>query len=843
MDSRLLASLDEGACVVTANLRLARAVAAAHGERRQRSAWLEPDVLPWDLWIERQWRASLYAGDAPPLLTPAQEIALWQHVIARYPGCDGVIDIAAAAQLARDAWRLAHEWELPLQPHHWQAQEDTAVFLDWALSFQRELRRLNRLDSASLDDFVSTRFAPASRELWLAGFDELTPRRRRITAALESRGWRVTRLVPPQETPGNALRLPLPNPDAEVEAAAAWAQARLRAHPSARIGIVFTRLDRVRDIVDRIFSHALPQSFHLALGPALAAHPLVAAALTALELSAPTVSFSTVSKALASPFFSGAETERSSRALFDLALRGEGLHRLTLIDLAAHPRCPAIFRNRLRRLLALRLEPHHRREPSFWAAHFRQVLDALGWPGDLTLSSEEFQTRRRFSQLLSELASLDLVWPELTAPAALRFLHHAATSSTFETENRNQPVQIMGVLEAAGASFDHLWVGGMDELSWPPQGALNPFLPLELARRHAMPNTSPARILEFARAVTHRLAASAPEVVFSYVTADGDRTLQPSRLIRSAPERAPTARFTLWLPLAAPSHSLNDSTAPPLDASITAPGGVNAIRLQARCPFHAFAELRLGARPLDRPDLGLDPRTRGTLVHRVLEFCWAELNHSARLQELAPAELNDLIARAIDHALAPENLPPPIDALERLRLQRLTRAWLELEQRRPTPFTVETTEHDRLVQLGPLSLHTRIDRVDRLDDGRLVLIDYKTSSPSLRLWEGDRPDDPQLPVYATTLDQPPAGVFFAQLRAGDVRFTGLTADPNLVPNHRADDDFAERLAAWKPVLEKLAAAFASGDATVDPKEKSKTCQWCHLQLLCRIHEKSLREEE
>ncbi len=49
----------------------------------------------------------------------------------------------------------------------------------------------------------------------------------------------------------------------------------------------------------------------------------------------------------------------------------------------------------------------------------------------------------------------------------------------------------------------------------------------------------------------------------------------------------------------------------------------------------------------------------------------------------------------------------------------------------------------------------RIDRIDEMPDGSLAVIDYKTSAsvPSPSSWLGDRPSDPQLPLYALAVEQ------------------------------------------------------------------------------------------
>jgi ATP-dependent helicase/DNAse subunit B len=48
--------------------------------------------------------------------------------------------------------------------------------------------------------------------------------------------------------------------------------------------------------------------------------------------------------------------------------------------------------------------------------------------------------------------------------------------------------------------------------------------------------------------------------------------------------------------------------------------------------------------------------------------------------------------------------------------------------------------------------------------------------------------------------------------------------------------WAEVLRNWRAALERLGEAFRDGDARVDPKDYPKTCLYCELKSLCRIHE-------
>jgi ATP-dependent helicase/DNAse subunit B len=143
-------------------------------------------------------------------------------------------------------------------------------------------------------------------------------------------------------------------------------------------------------------------------------------------------------------------------------------------------------------------------------------------------------------------------------------------------------------------------------------------------------------------------------------------------------------------------------------------------------------------------------------------------------------------------------------------------------------------EQPRELVVGGLRLRARIDRIDRLDDGSLVVIDYKSTAPSLAAWEGSRPDEPQLPLYATSLPEAVSAVAFAQVRTGDSHFRGYGAEPLALPGIKAAE-MEDLLDAWRGVLALLAGAFRSGHAAVDPKQRA-TCDYCHLHPLCRICE-------
>jgi len=187
--------------------------------------------------------------------------------------------------------------------------------------------------------------------------------------------------------------------------------------------------------------------------------------------------------------------------------------------------------------------------------------------------------------------------------------------------------------------------------------------------------------------------------------------------------------------------------------------------------------------------------------------------------------------------------------VQRGRLRRLLGWWLELEMERRLPFEVKSSEKDfRDVQVGPLRLNVRMDRVDEVDGGE-ILIDYKTGSATPNDWLTERPDAPQLPLYAILSEANRLkGVAFGLVRAGDGRgLKGYAVRDGVLPGRPTRMKEAATLEAqvtrWREVLVALAEEFYAGEAQVRPKSYPATCQHCGQRVLCRLDVASLEEDE
>ena len=811
------------------------------------------------------------------MLRPSQERAVWEDVVRSSAGGDQLFQVAQTAEAAMGAWNLACAWQLPPDSPEWNDSEDNEAFRRWSGEFLSRCQANGWLSGARLGEFIADRIEDgaikAPERIAIAGFIETTPVLERLIESLRRRGTDIEVRPDTAGPSSRAVRIRLIDQAAEVRTAAGWARQGLETARSSgaldyRIGIIVPDLAAYRSRIERVFAEEFhprgrlaPERdavrvFNISLGLAMSEYPLVDAALLILGTNPQTIPLEDAGRLVRCPFISGAPEEHTRRGLLDRQLRRLGETEVGPGEVIAMARaraepfaCPKLA------VLLARWQDEWSslpavQRPSDWASSVSGLLRAMGWPGDRTLSSVEYQTVEAWNELLSELAGLDRVTGSMTLSATLSVLHRMASARQFQPESAPAPIQILGVFESSGLRFDQLWIMGMHDGAWPPSSGPNPFLPFRLQRRFNMPQSSPQRELEFAKRLTGRMLSLAPEVIVSNPDRETDSDLRPSPLFVDLPETSaaelglfPGVDYAEELRLSSRMETIDDHEAPPWTGS-AARGGTAIFSSQAACPFRAFGQLRLGADAHDVAQPGLSARDRGLLIHGVLERVWAQLGSHAGLMSTDENRLAALVRmtagaviqemstrrRALRHAR--------FAAIEQSRLQRLVTEWLELEKARQ-PFSVLHREEKRRVRVGGIDIGIRADRVDVLEDGSLVVIDYKTGLNGPSRWEGERPDEPQLPLYAITAESDVSGVFFGTLRVGKVGFRGLAVAEGLVPGVRPNAQHISpdvAIESWWEVLDRLGREFQAGKAAVDPKKPQTTCLHCPLTALCRIND-------
>ena len=849
-----------GHTILAPNTELAAALFDAVERSHQdagRDVWPTPRVLDFGSWLRaRHAERQLADARTPRVLSDIDERELWRAVIDSTEVGQSMLEPAGAARAARRARRTVYEYGIPFQAvaDHASASEESRVFLEWNRQFELRLRALDCIGS---DELLRQVQPPAEILAWIE-----SPVWRPMARQWLQRHGRL--LQPDASVSRTASRFNAVSPAAELAAIADWALVSMRSTEGFRAWICIPDLNQRRsDVADALDAALAPHRFGLsgdsgaapyaiAGGTPLADFAPVRAALDLLAATVDTVPFERFSLLLRAPELQAGAAEACAAALLDVELRKRGPSQadfatwLALAERLAIAHSPGAV-TALRRLQVaygslaeLRGNHYISRWIPSWIAAFEQGPWALRhrW------SSTEYQAAERFRELLGKLASADALFGTHSHPSAQRILRRAARDTAFQVQTGVPPIWVSGQLIDPWLNYAGLWVSGCNDERWPPPVDPIPLLPVKLQRDFGVIAASAESQLHFALELQNRWRARADQCVFSYADPGDGRPAVSSPLLPDvaaiAPAALPRPHWRALLESRPILERLTDELAPPF-GSAEPTHGVATLKAQSRCAFRGFAETRLECERLERPVPGFNDRERGNLIHHALEHIWSVLRNSSALASIAPDAEAQLLEDGATRALAKvcRIRDPGLRwrLRERERMSGVLRKWLAVERLRQ-PFEVESLEHGKLVaRHANLEFAVRIDRVDRLVDGARVLIDYKTGLASAD-WRGERPDNPQLPIYALLRPQALVAVAYGKVNASECCFVAEAERPGIFKQRGQKSPLeglptlAALIQVWSERIERLAGDFAAGRAEVAPTLRA--CSTCRLHGLCRV---------
>jgi len=861
-----------GGLVITASSRATRALQLDFHRRRRAeglSAWPAPDILDWSSFIRSEWQTR--ASDGRMLLNTTQEQALWsgiasheQHLATLLPS-----PLHRLAAMAMQAHQLlcdyAPRYLRDATRTGWD--RDAGAFSTWLSAFDTLCRDSGILSPARATLELITLLASDTtprRPLLLAGFDRLFLAQQTLLEA-----WGTWQTVRHPTVAQQVCFHAAADPQSELTACVRWCALQLAKDPSIHLLVLTQNAAQRRGEIERAFLGAIqndgPPLFEFSLGIPLLQVPLIRGAHLLLRWLSTPFQESELDWLIATGQASADATEAAALQSFMRTVRHRGLQRTqwAFEAFATQPgiaqQLPAAWLQRMRQTRHLLGGAATRpQSPLDWAALVPRLLQSAGWPGARPLSSAEFQAYARWERAVDTCGSLGFDGRRIPWSDFFATLTRVLDETLYAPESGDAPIQITGPSESAGLSADAFWFLSADEDSWPAPGSTHPLLPLALQREAGMPHAAPHLDLDLAQSIISRLLASASTAYFSYARQKGESDVRPSRLIlqvAGAPQPIPAELAPASAP--APLTVVVEDFSCIHFPHATVEGGSRVLTAQSRCPFQAFATTRLGAQGWRPAEAGLTAAQRGQLLHAVLHAIWGgpprglrTINDLVALND-RPAFVTAHVARVLRDKLpggVRERMPQRYLELEQQRLARLISEWLNYEAAR-VRFDVLETESTRTITLAGLTFELRLDRIDRLDDGTLLVIDYKTGDVTPKSWELPRPDDVQLPLYAgfaldAAQNEQPGGLVFAKIRPGEQAFTGrvknaktmlfnsLNGNSQLVRDTLTTDQLED----WRQKIEQLAHDFLDGRADVDPRQPPKTCERCGLQTLCRIQE-------
>lgn len=350
-------------------------------------------------------------------------------------------------------------------------------------------------------------------------------------------------------------------------------------------------------------------------------------------------------------------------------------------------------------------------------AMLREAASALA--GDAVWARPE---GRSAAELIDALEVEGAHGPSLVDPASLpSMLRTLMDELAVRPPQGGHPrLAIYGLLEARLQTADRMILGGLNEGVWPPLAAPDPWLAPRIRSELGLPGLE-RRIGLSAHDFAGALGA--PEVMLTRARRDSTAPTIASRFLlrltalSGGLKRAGDVENWAAAIDRAAEHIPADRPAPVPPAALR-PKKISVTevdRLKAD-PYAFYARRILGLMSLDPVDADPSPAWRGTAVHDVLEH-WAREDgcDPTKLRPRALAMLHDERTHPMLRALWAPRLFEAIDWIATRIVEQDGEGRVVLD-----------VEREGVIPIAGVELRGKYDRIDRMPDGTLAVVDYKT---------------------------------------------------------------------------------------------------------------------
>ena len=313
-------------------------------------------------------------------------------------------------------------------------------------------------------------------------------------------------------------------------------------------------------------------------------------------------------------------------------------------------------------------------------------------------------------------------------------------------------LDILGTMEARMLRPDVLVLGGLNEGVWPKTPSPDPWISRPMRNECDIP--MPERKIALS-AHDFCQAFCAPTVILSRSLKDGGTPTVPSRWL-SRLDAVLSASKRSWTPapyvgyarkIDMPEEIVNIRPPAPKPPVESRPRklAVTQVETLFRDPYSVYARFILGLKPLDDIDKETGLADIGIALHAaVQEFC-------EKYPAAVPDDAEDIILTIGRKAVTTLNFSATAAAFWKPRVDAALLSFLTERRERESERKYSYCEQEGAMtvdtQSGPFTLIGKADRIDKMADDTLTVVDYKTGSPPSQK-EVKAGYSPQLPLEA-----------------------------------------------------------------------------------------------
>ena len=890
----LLSACQTGTLILTSGGRLARHLKHRYRESQVvagKMGWAVIDILSLNAWIWKVWKMT-WPSTRP--LSRVNCFALWKEASSRVPPPKPFLADFKLFETLDQTYTALIRHGLPTKG----APTSDTTLLAWRQEVMQTFEALARGLKGFHPSLLPVYLAQAIREghvplpdaIVLAAFEAPAPIEETLFDSLAT-ACELRRFDLPAGMPEKTARIVMPNRKQEV----AWLTAQLLMDAQTtslnRIGVVVPDAEayvpHIKQAFREIMGESLDQTqsaYNISVGTPLLKRSLVQSGLLPLRFWVEGKPRTILLSLVLSTYYARWSKERDRVARADRVWRRHGVDaglRLLLDMLSGedpnllsqlnggHPTLEEALSTFVQEPIRTGAE---------WVGILKAFWDVVGFP--VSADEADIGAWHHLRILLQRIRE-DLKRTLMSLPDFMGMLNHCLSEEMVHVRGSEEAgIQVLGIIESRGLSFEKLYVLGLAAGSLP-----RPVRPLPLLdtweRRQVQGATAESQFTFAQQAFLHLLAC-APHVTLVRPEEESAEPLAPSPFwVQAEGEEihqeidlwnAPDSAWirAAWLQQANKGLSKPAQftpTDPPVEGHVLSKTvSVSDLAVAFTCLFRFYAETILKVFPLDELITGISPLDRGNFLHRALALFTRRCRDQGLVGKKNETAMENLLRACSNEALLSDvgravhaqrsGLCQHARVMERHRWMGdkdgapgLLTEWLYLERMRLDDgwlWLCEEAPFDGLTDPDwPFSVSGRIDRIDYHKDRGFMLWDYKSGEHPTRQAVLEHFIDPQILAYMQAAKEhriaelakkfganaPIAGGYITLKTPSAVRHKELTPKGG---------DWEQVLQKWKESVANLGKKMVLGQFEAKPhhllngarQEQEKVCQYCPYRPLC-----------